>query len=236
MKSFEIDDSSITEVYPPIISAEDEMTIKKLFEEHPELNYQAPRKINYTVGSDQFDPNEPWFNTFSGKRFTPLNPNPDSIVIQDIARALSMQCRFTGHVKRFYSVSQHSVLVSYLCDWNDRLWGLLHDASEAYISDLNRPVKHSGYFENYITLEKKIMDSICKRFEMNNEEPASVHRADKLILATEGRDILFNKREDWMNDFHPLPFDIIPWSPEKAEAMFLNRFNELIYERQTQNT
>lgn len=233
MNSFEIDEDSISEAYPPLISAEDEATIKKLFEEHPELNYQSsPRKTNYTIYSEQFDPAEPWFNTFSGVRFTPLNPRADSIVIQDIARALSMQCRFTGHVKRFYSVAQHCVLVSYLCDWDDRLWGLLHDASEAYISDLNRPVKHSGYFENYITLEKKIMDAICIRFDLDNQEPISVHRADRVILATEGRDVFLNKREDWVCEHNTLPFDISPWSPEKSEVIFLNRFNELINEKQ----
>src|ERR1700727_175318 len=61
----------------------------------------------------------PWLKTHSGRRFCPTNPNPDSIVIQDIAHALSMICRFGGHSSRFYSVGQHSVLVSYICDRKD---------------------------------------------------------------------------------------------------------------------
>jgi len=206
----------------PLISEEEKLVIEKFFAEHPELkNKDQLDKINkYEFSSGVFDPNEPWIQTYSGQRFTPLNPKPETIVIQDIARALSMQCRFNGHVKEFYSVAQHSVLVSYLCDWKDRLWGLLHDAGEAYISDFSRPLKYSGKFENYREVEAKLMAAICIRFSLPKEEPESVKLADKLLLATEGRDILNCKRTDWFNK-EPTPFKISPLSPADVKYYFL---------------
>src|ERR1017187_10636100 len=74
--------------------------------------------------------------TFSGIHFWPLLPNPADIRIEDIAHALSNQCRFAGHAREFYSVAEHSVRVSQLCPPEDALWGLLHDASEAYLTDV----------------------------------------------------------------------------------------------------
>jgi hypothetical protein len=68
--------------------------------------------------------------TFSDVRFWPLLPNPDDIRIEDIAHALSNQCRFAGHAREFYSVAEHCVRVSQLCRPEEALWGLLHDASE----------------------------------------------------------------------------------------------------------
>src|SRR5579885_2784587 len=82
-----------------------------------------------------------WIQTYCGVAFYPLDPRPEEILIEDIAHALSMLCRFTGHVKRFYSVAQHCVYVSHRCDPKDALWGLLHDAAEAYLNDISRPVK-----------------------------------------------------------------------------------------------
>lgn len=220
---------------PPIVTPEEATAISKFFEDNPELkrkdSSQELRKNNltrkYFVASDEFDPNEVWFQTFAGIRFTPLKPNPNNIVIQDIAHALSMQCRFTGHTKEFYSVAQHCVLVSHLCDWEDRLWGLLHDASETYISDFSQPLKHSGQFENYITYEKALMKAICERFNLIEEEPVSVKRADKILLAMEARDLLVT-RPDWVNQYQPIPLKIEPWDPKKAETNFLDRFYELI--------
>jgi len=81
--------------------------------------------------------------TCSGRRVHLLNPSPDEIAIEDIAHALSHACRFAGHVPSYYSVAQHSVLVSELLDERTALWGLLHDASEAYLHDLTRPLKRA---------------------------------------------------------------------------------------------
>src|SRR4051794_32940266 len=84
--------------------------------------------------------------TSTGKWFDVFNPNPADVDIEDIVHALSMQCRFTGHTKEFYSVAQHSVLVSLTCPSVDALYGLVHDGSEAYLSDIARPVKKHPAF------------------------------------------------------------------------------------------
>ncbi|MFG0247924.1 MAG: phosphohydrolase, partial [Phycisphaeraceae bacterium JB051] len=77
-----------------------------------------------------------WIQTYTGKAFYPLREDPGIIDIRDIAHALSLQCRFNGHCSDFYSVAQHSVHVSEVVPQAFALWGLLHDAAEAYMSDL----------------------------------------------------------------------------------------------------
>src|SRR6266496_1501995 len=84
--------------------------------------------------------------TYSGELITPLNPDPDDIQIEDIAHALSNQCRFSGHCKQFYSVAEHSCRVSDLCSYEHQLGGLLHDGTEAYLSDIARPIKQQPGF------------------------------------------------------------------------------------------
>jgi uncharacterized protein len=169
----------------------------------------------------------PWIQTHSGRRFNPTDPNPDAIVIQDIAHALSMQCRFTGHCKKFYSVAQHSVLVSHICNEEDALWGLLHDASEAYLIDVPRPLKRSGKIQGYIEFEAQMQVAICNRFGLPHKEPPSVKKADTKLLATEARDLMSPLHADWVQPVPPLPFTIEAWSPDKAKDMFMQRFFEL---------
>jgi hypothetical protein len=175
-----------------------------------------------------FDPDAAWIQTYSGRRFCPTNPNPDAIVIQDIAHSLSMQCRFTGHTKKFYSVAQHSVYVSHICNEEDALWGLLHDASEAYLTDVPRPLKRSGHFSAYIEFEARMQAAICKRFGLPIEEPPSVKKADAKLLATESRDLMAPLHKDWIQRVSPLPFTVEAWDQQKAKDMFMQRFYELI--------
>lgn len=175
-----------------------------------------------------FKPGEPWIQTHSGRRFNPISPNPDAIVIQDIAHALSMQCRFSGHSKKFYSVAQHSVYVSHICNEEDALWGLLHDASEAYLVDVPRPLKRSGLIQGYIEAEARMMEAVCQRFGLPIQEPPSVKKADTKLLATEARDLMAPLHSDWVQPVSPLPFVIESWEPQKAKDMFMQRFFELI--------
>ena len=184
------------------------------------------------IGRDEFHENEAWIQTYSGKRFNPTNPVPSAIVIQDIAHSLSMQCRFSGHVKQFYSVAQHCVLVSHLCNPEDALWGLLHDATEAYLVDIPRPLKHSGQFDAYKFFEEKMQKAICLRFGLDFQEPTSVKRADNLMLATEARDLMSPLRHDWIQSIEPLPLKIIPMNSLEAKRAFLKRFYDLIGEPQ----
>src|SRR5687767_12883862 len=76
-----------------------------------------------------------FIQTYSGRTVEPYDPDPAAICVLDIAHHLSMLCRFTGAVRQFYSIAQHSVLVSALCDPEDALAGLLHDAEEYVFAD-----------------------------------------------------------------------------------------------------
>lgn len=213
---------------------EDIALLEKLYKENPKLtqinksSFPTQERVDYTIGAEEFDPEDAWIQTYSGKRFTPTNPKYSAIVIQDIAHALSMQCRFSGHCKKFYSVAQHSVLVSYLCNVEDALWGLLHDATEAYLVDIPAPLKRSGKFDAYLDFEKEMQTAICQRFSLPEKEPPSVKIADKIMLATEARDLLVSLREDWTYAVEPAPFRIDPLLPEAAEELFLKRFYQLV--------
>lgn len=167
----------------------------------------------------------------NGKRFYPLAPRPEEVDIAVVAHALGLQCRWTGHVRHHYSVAQHSVLVSRCCDPADALWGLLHDAPEAYICDVSRPVKRTPAFAEYRDIEARIMRAVCDRFGLPREEPDSVRVADVRLLLTEARDLL-PSLEDYVDEPHargvaPLADRIEPWTPERAKAEFLGRFAEL---------
>lgn len=171
--------------------------------------------------------NSCWIQTFSGKKFYPLNPKIEDIEILDIAEALSKQCRFSGHIKEFYSVAQHSVYVSYLCNKEDALCGLLHDASEAYLVDLPKPIKDSGLFDNYKIFEKTLQDLVYQKFCNVSIEPKSVKIADMIMLSTEAKSLLNNIHEEWQLPTDPLDFIVSGFSPDKAKEMFMNRFEEL---------
>lgn len=212
--------------FPPIATEEEKEVIKKFYSEHPIFKKNPATEMD-TEGVYQYNPEDAWIQTYSGRRFTPTNPNPDAIVIQDIAHSLSMQCRFGGHTKSFYSVAQHCVLVSYICNFEDALWGLMHDATEAYLVDVPRPIKRSGLMDAYLGFEDKVQEAICKRFGLIGKEPASVKRADTILLATEARDLLPNLRTDWSIKETPLPFKINPLGPREAKDAFMKRFFEL---------
>lgn len=170
-----------------------------------------------------------WIQTYSGLQFYPQHPLPEDVEITDIAHALSMICRFCGHCKEFYSVAQHCVLVSETCLPENAFWGLLHDASEAYICDIPRPLKQMEEFKQYKIMEKKAQETICLRFDISINEPWDVKRADCVLLATERRDLMnpVATKAEWGFLPDPLKETIIPLSPKEAELAFMNRFNYL---------
>lgn len=173
---------------------------------------------------------EPFIQTYSGKKFFPHDPDPASICIDDIAHALSNVCRFTGHTQRFYSVAEHCVHVSYNVGDDPRvqLWGLLHDASEAYICDLSSPLKLRGTAlgEAYRDVEAKIMRAICLRFGLPEREPPEVKLADLRMLSTEARDLFPALLPGW-DLLTPYPWNVFGFWPEQAEIRFRDRFHEL---------
>ena len=165
--------------------------------------------------------------TFSGIRFWPLLPNPADILIADIAHALAHQCRFGGHASKFYSVAEHSVHVSRLCPAQDALWDLLHDASEAYLVDLPRPLKRLPEFAPYREAERRLQRAVAERFGLAPEQPASVMAADDTMLWIEAHSLLGSMPVEAIRDTRP-PFEITnPLLPVEAERLFLSRFREL---------
>ena len=172
-----------------------------------------------------------YFRTYSGKHVHPLAPRPEEIDIEDVARSLSQMCRFLGHTKAFYSVSQHSVLVSRMVPGRDAMWGLLHDASEAYLCDLPRPIKAEPEMEIYRVAEKRLMRAVCAKFGLPPEMPASVAGADRLLLATEFRDVTTVQDMDWIQEecgvAPSASLFITPWCSAVAQDQFARRFAEL---------
>ena len=165
--------------------------------------------------------------TSTGRWFNVLDPKPTDIDIRDIAHALSLQCRFTGHTREFYSVAQHSVLVASNCPLEDGLYGLLHDASEAYLSDIARPIKrHPNFKKFYEDAEKKLQDAIYMHFELDPDiVPLSVHEADNVLLRTEARDLMPDSFPIYPGD--TLIEEIIPWTPLRSKGEFIAKLLEV---------
>lgn len=171
-----------------------------------------------------------WIQTYTGKQFFPLNPRKQDIDIRDIARSLSYLCRFNGHCTSFYSVADHCLRVSAILPDNFALWGLLHDAAEAYISDVPRPVK--AFVPEFTELEEKILAVIAEVFSLPWPMPAEIRQADDRLLATEARDLVVRHPASWDLIAQPLEGKIIPLSASKAEEQFLVRFQNIIDETQ----
>lgn len=173
--------------------------------------------------------------TYSGKLFDVLNPDPQLIDLTDIAAALSKLCRFGGHCLEFYSVAEHSILTSSLIQQefpDDRslaAWALLHDASEAYMVDIPRPVKRQ--LQEYVRLEEAIQQTIAERFSLPWPMPEEVHLADTNMLALELR-VYMPSNPVIQNQLIPthqllsgLPSE--PLEPRAANAEFLARAQSL---------
>lgn len=181
-----------------------------------------------------------WIETYTGKKFHLLDPQPDEIEIGDIAHSLSNQCRYTGHVRRFYSVAEHSVYVSFLVPESYALDALMHDASEAYLSDLSRPAKHlTDIGKPYMEIEDRIMHVIAAKFLFRWPSHSCVKLADKTMLLTEKAKLMTSL--SWDDDAaseearRTVTANLPPWinaslfgiDPSDAEDWFLTRYNEL---------
>lgn len=175
-----------------------------------------------------------WTQTYTGHQFDIFNPDPAKIHIADIAHSLALTNRFGGHTTRPYSVAQHSVLVSRMVPEKYALYGLLHDAAEAYIGDFPAPwkllVRVNGI--EITEIEDGIDEAVRLRFGLLGESPPEVHQADLLACAAE-RVALMPSDHDWgeidrVAEDHKseLPkIERITW--QWAEQEFLMRFREL---------
>lgn len=171
-----------------------------------------------------------FIRTHTGLDFNYATITNNVISIVDIAHALSNICRFAGHVDEFYSVAQHSVLVSELCDEDDALAGLLHDCHEAYVIDMPSPLKRM--LPSYKALENDVQKHVLAQFGLSPKLPSSVKRADMVALATEGRELFSN---GWPYEkligVTPAKGAIIPLNPHQARRLFLRRAKQLLGEK-----
>lgn len=167
-----------------------------------------------------------WMQTHSGRRYYPLDPRSDEIEPSDIAHALSLLCRYGGHIDRFYSVAEHCVLMSQAVAPENALVALLHDATEAYVGDVVRPLKRQ--LPGYKVIEDRVWYTIAVRFGLDVMVPAEVKEADNRILITE-RLALMPKAERWGvdEDYAPLEVEIHAWAPPIAEQQYRLRLEAL---------
>lgn len=170
--------------------------------------------------------------TFTGKKFWPLDPRPEDVHIEDIAHALSLLCRFNGHCNEFYSVAQHSVLVSQIVSPTNSLPALLHDASEAYLGDIIRPVKL--FLPVAVKeIERKLEAVIFQHFAILAYDQKEISRADNIILYTEMRDLMGEPPEVWREaeQYSSLVLQqkILPLDPKASKLLFFSRYRELVH-------
>lgn len=170
--------------------------------------------------------------TYSGLEIRPLQPRVEDFTIEDIAHGLSHACRFAGQVRTFYSVAQHSVLVSHALPTSLALWGLLHDASEAYLSDVPAPVKVTDALAGYRAIEALLQRTVYQAFGLTGEEPSELRDADLALRILEARALMTPEAAARIAGHEPEglvlpPFTIRPWTSMAAKAAFLQRFQQL---------
>ncbi len=176
-----------------------------------------------------------WIQTYTGKAFDLLAPTTDMVCIEDIAHHLALINRFTGATAEPYSVAQHSVLCSLIVPPGLELRALLHDAAEAYCTDLSRPMKEamraSGGYEGYGKITERVERVIGEKFGVELVELGPVIKhADMSLLGAERIHLHHSAPREWDWEHHPVelhPSQINPWSWRGAELRFLSRFAEV---------
>lgn len=180
-----------------------------------------------------------WMQTYGGHAFVIANPTVDQIYLEDIARALSHQCRFAGHCLKYYSVAEHSV---HVCNRVQELLeaeemtevdrqylgvALLHDASEAYLLDIPRPLKREDHMWFYRELQDKTQQLIREKFGLSTKKLSLIRQADDELLATEAVQIMAPHPMEWAPLPDPLDLELPCWTPERAYSVFMKQATAL---------
>lgn len=173
-----------------------------------------------------------WIQTYSSAEpVHPLSLKPQQVRVEDIAHALALKCRWTGHTRTFYSVAEHSLRVGYLVPRYARIYGLLHDAAEAYLPDVAAPLKDAfqvgqrGGLRTFAQVEHEILDAIWTALGVPPPAPATmelVKNADLVLLATEARDLMHGVESWSWTPPQPLQQTITPLTWQQAEQAFLD--------------
>jgi hypothetical protein len=157
----------------------------------------------------------------------------EDVDVVDIAHALSLICRFTGHTKYHYSVGQHSIAVSNLCRPKIAIYGLMHDAAEAYLTDIAHPIK-AGFMWNgkpFSDVEDYLLDIILKALGVpppSNDAKKEVVSIDREVGVAESIQLMRHQLSWGRNTrVEPANYRVHPWMAEYAEQCFMEKFNDL---------
>ncbi len=182
--------------------------------------------------------------TFLGRAIDLKNFQAEDVYIKDIAHALSNICRYNGHTKFHYSVAQHSYLMwkySKQFDRDLQLLVLLHDAHEAYLGDLTRPLKEvlksTVFVESYDDLANRIQRKIHEKVEVtyDSDQKVLAKQIDNRILLNEKQETMNTQLYRWgVEEIYVMleMKEIKKWSPKKAERKFLKAFDSLMNNHQ----
>ncbi len=170
-----------------------------------------------------------FMQTFGERKFYPLDPRVGDFRIEDIAHHLAMICRYGGAVSRFYSVAEHSVHVSRAVRPEYAFEALLHDAAEAYIGDMVRPLKHQAEMSAFRAADDRIERVIREQFKIDSTLASrdAIKLVDNRILRDET--IALMGRPSWscIPGVKRLGVKIEGWLPKKGEREFMKRYKEL---------
>lgn len=164
-------------------------------------------------------------STFDGDFFDFQNPHGFDFKIETIAHALSNICRYGGHSNRFYSVAEHSVLVSRVVPPEFAMVGLLHDASEAFVGDMPSPLK--AMCPEYRAIEDRVQEAIAERYGLQYPFPPEIKFADKSVYKAERLQITNVADEVWHTDIPAADILVAGMNPKNARAFFMARYREL---------
>jgi hypothetical protein len=160
----------------------------------------------------------------SGNWFDFKDPWNSEFTIEDIAQGLSNLCRYAGQCRQFYSVAEHSLQVAALVP-EYPLEALLHDAAEAFLGDITRPLKQ--LLPDFQRIEREIEAVIQYRFRLDSRARDVVKKADLRVLAAEQAQIMPLGTDEWISAAGVVPasINICHIHPEVAQQAFLSAFH-----------